>query len=394
MTNLEVIKRNTVEIIPENELEAKIKEKRPLRVKLGIDPTAPNIHIGNVVCLRKLREFQDLGHIAVLIVGNFTAKIGDPSGRSVTRPQITDAEIEKNMEDYKPQIFKILKEEQTEFRYNSDWLSKLTSEEIIRLASKFTVSQVLEREEISKRFEKEEPIALHEIFYALFQGYDSYAVKADIELGATEQKFNLLFGREMQRIFGQSPQVAITMPILEGLDGVRKMSKSYNNYVGITESPDEMFGKLMSIPDTSIINYFKLATELPSSEITDIEKELKKSTTNPMDYKLRLAKEIVAVYHSQPQAIKAEENFLKVFRNKEVPEDIPVFTPQDKKIWIVKLLVDSGAVPSRNEARRIIQQGGLTINGTTVNDTELELEVKGELILQIGKRKFLKVLPL
>ncbi len=388
--DIEVIKRNTVEIIPEDELFEKLKRSEKLRVKLGIDPTAPDIHLGLAVVLRKLRDFQDLGHQAVLIVGDFTAKIGDPSGRNKTRPQLTDAEIKENMENYKPQIFKILKEKQTEFRYNSEWLGKLSSEDIIKLAAKFTVAQVIERDDISKRLKKNEPIALHELLYALFQGYDSVAVRADIELGGTDQKFNLLFGRELQRVFGQELQVAIMMPLLEGLDGVRKMSKSYGNYVGITESPKEMFGKLMSIPDTLILKYLELTTNLNEIEINNIKRNLKEGT-NPRDIKLRLAREVVSIYHSQEEARKAEEEFLQVFSKKELPTEIPSYTPQEKKIWIVKLLVDSGLAPTRNEARRLIEQGGVKLDRITVKDTNLELEIEKDIILKVGKRKFLKI---
>ena len=388
--NIETIKRNTVEIIPEPVLFEKLGNGKKLRVKLGIDPTAPDIHLGLAVVLRKLRDFQDLGHQAVLIVGDFTAKIGDPSGKSKTRPQLTDAEIKENMENYKQQIFKILREKQTEFRYNSEWLGKLSSEDIIKLASKFTVAQVIERDDISKRLEKNEPIALHELLYALFQGYDSVAVRADIELGGTDQKFNLLFGRELQRVFGQELQVAVMMPLLEGLDGVRKMSKSYGNYVGITESPKEIFGKLMSIPDSSIINYLRLTTDLEDAVILNGVKNLKEGT-NPRDIKLQLAREVVSIYHSQEEATKAEEEFLQIFSKKELPTDIPSYTLTEKKIWIVKLLVDSGLAPTRNEARRLIEQGGVKLDGISVKDTNLELEFKKEVVLQVGKRKFLKI---
>ena len=388
--NIETIKRNTVEIIPEPVLFEKLGNGKKLRVKLGIDPTAPDIHLGLAVVLRKLRDFQDLGHQAVLIVGDFTAKIGDPSGKSKTRPQLTDAEIKENMENYKQQIFKILREKQTEFRYNSEWLGTLSSEDIIKLASKFTVAQVIERDDISKRLEKNEPIALHELLYALFQGYDSVAVRADIELGGTDQKFNLLFGRELQRVFGQELQVAVMMPLLEGLDGVRKMSKSYGNYVGITESPKEIFGKLMSIPDSSIINYLRLTTDLEDAVILNGVKNLKEGT-NPRDIKLQLAREVVSIYHSQEEATKAEEEFLQIFSKKELPTDIPSYTLTEKKIWIVKLLVDSGLAPTRNEARRLIEQGGVKLDGISVKDTNLELEFKKEVVLQVGKRKFLKI---
>lgn len=385
--SIEAIKRNTVEIIPEDELVERLESGKQLRVKFGIDPTASDIHLGNAVVLRKLREFQDLGHIAVLIVGDFTAKIGDPSGRSTARPQLADSEIEKNMKNYKPQIFKILKEEKTEFRYNSEWLSKISSEEIIKLTSKFTVAQVLERDDISKRFSQKEPIALHELLYALFQAYDSVAVRADIELGGTDQKFNILFGREMQRQFGQTPQVAVLMPLLEGTDGIKKMSKSYNNYIGITESPKEMFGKLMSIPDSSINQYARLAANLGENKIREMEKKW----VNPMDMKLAVAMGTVSIYHSEDDARKAKDEFLKIFSKKELPTEIPSYTHPKGKTWIVKLLVDSGLAPTRSEARRLIEQGGVEVDGNVVRDVNFEFELKKDIILKVGKRKFLKI---
>ncbi|MBI4721590.1 MAG: tyrosine--tRNA ligase [Candidatus Stahlbacteria bacterium] len=388
MNKVEIIRQNTVEIIPEDELINKLNSGKQLRVKWGIDPTAPDVHLGNAVCLRKLREFQELGHKVILIVGDFTAKIGDPSGKSIKRPQISDADIDKNMTNYIPQILKILIPDLTEFRYNSEWLGKLTSEQIIKLAARFTVAQVLEREDISNRYKKGEPVALHELLYALFQGYDSVAVHADIEIGATEQKFNILFGREVQREFGHPLQVVITLPILEGLDGVRKMSKSYNNYIGITESPREMFGKLMSIPDSSIINYIRLTTNINENEISDIESQLKEGKVNPRDIKIKLAREVIAIYHSNEEAIEAEEEFIQVFSKREVPTDIPVYVSHEKKVWIVKLLVDAGIVATRSEVRRLIEQGGIEIDGQVVKDVNFELE--NDAIIKIGKHKFLK----
>lgn len=387
----EQIKRGVFEIIPENELLDKLKENRPLRVKLGIDATGPDIHLGFAVVLRKLRQFQDLGHQAILIVGDFTAKIGDPSGRSKTRPQLSNEEIRKNMENYKPQIFKILNPEQTEFRCNSEWSNKLTPGDIIKIASKYTIAQMLERDDFSKRYSNNIPIALHELLYALFQAYDSVATEADIELGGTDQKWNLLLGRELQREFGQKPQVTITMPLLEGTDGTKKMSSSYNNYVGITESPKEIFGKLMSIPDNSIINYFKLTTDLSDAEIAKVERDLKDSKVNPRDLKLQLAREVVSIYYSSQEASLAEQEFLQVFSKRKLPSEVPEYKPEVKNIWIIKLLVDSGLASTRNEARRLVEQGGVKIDGTVVKDINLELPLKREIILQVGPRKFLKV---
>ncbi|MCK4353220.1 tyrosine--tRNA ligase [candidate division WOR-3 bacterium] len=388
---LKLIKKGTYEIIPEEELINKLRENRPLRVKLGIDATGPDIHLGSAVVLRKLRQFQELGHKAILIVGNFTAKIGDPSGRSKTRPQLTNEQIKKNMENYRPQIFKILLEKHVEFKHNSEWLSKLTPENIIKIASNYTVAQMLKRDDFSKRYSNNIPIAIHELLYALFQAYDSVATEADIELGGTDQKWNLLLGRELQREFRQPPQVTITMPLLEGIDGVKKMSSSYNNYVGITESSKQMFGKLMSIPDTSIINYFKLTTNLPVQEIKSIEKDLKDSRANPMDIKLRLAREVVSMYHSSQEALKTQEEFLQVFSKRKFPKEIPEYKPRARKIWIIKLLVDSGLVSTRSEARRLIGQGGVKINEVRVKDVNLELKLTKDLILKVGKRKFLKI---
>ena len=391
--NIDIIKRNTAEIIPEDELLKRLKSGKKLRVKLGIDATGPDIHLGSAVVLRKLREFQEFGHHAILIVGDFTAKIGDPSGRSKTRPQLTDKEIKKNMENYKPQIFKILQEKHTEFRYNSEWLSKLTPPDIIKLASKSTVAQMIERDDFSKRYSRNEPIALHELLYAIFQAYDSIAIKADIEIGGTDQKFNLLFGRQLQREFGQPPQVTITMPLLVGTDGIKKMSSSYDNYIGITEPPEQIFGKLMSIPDSSIVNYFKLTTDLSDKEIRNIEDELKDTSINPMDIKLKLARTVTAMYHSQDKALKAEEEFLEIFSKKGIPAKIPTYTPKTNNIQIIDLLMDSKLTPTRNEARRLIEQGGVKIDGITVKDINFELTVKEISLLKVGKRKFLKITP-
>jgi len=390
---LEVIKRGTVDVIPEDELIEKLKQRRPLRVKLGIDASRPDIHIGIAVILWKLREFQDLGHTAVLIVGDFTGKIGDPSGKSKTRPQLTDEEIKRNMATYKEQVFKILREDRIEFRYNSEWSDKLSVHDVIKLCSKSTVARILERDDFTNRYKQGIPIALHEMLYPIFQAYDSVSIKADIELGGTDQKFNLLQGRELQREFSMEPQIIITMPLLEGLDGVNKMSKTYNNYVGITESPREVFGKLMSIPDALMLKYFRLTTRLPESEINEIEMSLNTPGTNPRDIKERLACEVVKLYHSEEEAKVARDEFRRVFREKGIPDEIPTYQLKGKSMWIVKLLVDSKLVPSRNEARRLISQGGVKINGEVVRDIDFEIPIERELILKVGKRKFLRVAP-
>jgi tyrosyl-tRNA synthetase len=390
---LEIIKRGTVDVIPEEELLEKLKQKRPLRVKLGIDASRPDIHIGIAVILWKLREFQDLGHTAVLIVGDFTGRIGDPSGKSKTRPQLTDEEIKRNVTTYREQVFKILREDRTEFRYNSEWSDKLSVRDMIRLCSKTTVARILERDDFTNRYKQGVPIALHEMLYPIFQAYDSVSIKADVELGGTDQKFNLLQGRELQREFGMEPQMIITMPLLEGLDGINKMSKSYDNYVGITESPREMFGKLMSIPDTLILKYLTLTTRLPESEISEIEMRLNTLGTNPRDIKERLAHEVVKLYHSERDAKFARDEFRKVFREKGIPGEIPTYELKGKSIWIVKLLVDSELAPSRSEARRLVSQGGVKINGEMIRDIDFEIAAENELIIKVGKRKFLRVVP-
>ncbi|MEO0115724.1 MAG: tyrosine--tRNA ligase, partial [candidate division WOR-3 bacterium] len=339
---LNLLKQRTNQIVTETELLQKLqtaqREKRPLKVKLGIDASGPDIHLGFAVVLRKLRQFQDLGHTAVLIVGDFTGKIGDPTGRSKTRPQLNDEQIKKNIEHYKEQIFKILIPERTEFRYNSEWSNALTSQDLINIAAKYTVARIIERDDFASRLKQGIPIYLHEILYPLFQGYDSVAVKADIELGGADQYWNLLVGRELQREFGQEPQVIITMPLLEGTDGKLKMSKSYNNYIGIAEPPNEIYGKTMSIPDTMILKYFQLATDYTDSEIRAIEKRLAEGE-NPKNLKSLLAKEIVKMYHSAEAAELAEKEFEKVFRHKLVPSEIPEFVLKEPKINIVELLV-------------------------------------------------------
>jgi len=391
----EVIKKGTAEIIPESDLKSRLDTGIPLRVKLGIDASGPDIHLGFAVVLRKLKEFQDFGHKAILIVGDFTGKIGDPSGRSKTRPQLTDEEIKKNMVRYKEQVFKILDPEKTEFRYNSEWLSKLTAEDIIHLASHYTVARMLERDDFEKRLKNNVPISLHEFLYPLFQAYDSVAVNADVELGGTDQKFNHLLGRTIQQEYAISPQIVILMPLLEGLDGIRKMSKSYNNYIGITESPEEMYGKLMSIPDNLILRYFSLCLDISDNEVKDVEKRLKDTKVNPMDIKKELARRIVGMYHSKGDAIRAEEYFVKVFSKRELPEEIPTYilTDEGDSIWIVKLLQKAGLVSSNSEARRLISQGGVYINGEKITSVDTDVDITKENVIKAGKKKFLKLLP-
>ncbi|MCK4420716.1 tyrosine--tRNA ligase [candidate division WOR-3 bacterium] len=380
-------------IIPEDELKKKLKEGRPLRVKLGIDPTAPEIHLGFVVVLRKLRQFQDLGHIAVLIVGDFTARIGDPSGRSKTRPPLTDKVIKGNIKGYAKQIFKILDEKKTEFRYNSEWLSKLTPSDIVKLASNITVARLLERDDFEKRYTQQHPIGLHEFLYPLFQAYDSVSVRSDIELGGTDQRWNHLLGRELQKSFGQEPQVVFLMPLLEGLDGKRKMSKSYNNYIGIEEPPREQFGKVMSIPDELILRYFHLCLNYQGEELEEVKQRLE-GGENPMELKLDLAEGIVRLYYSEEEAKKTREEFIKVFSKEETPEDIEIFeVKKGEKVWIVELLDRAGLVDSRGEARRMIQQGALEIDGEKVTDFTKNISFDDEAIIRLGKKRFLKLVP-
>lgn len=380
-------------IIPEDELKKKLKEGRPLRVKLGIDPTAPEIHLGFVVVLRKLRQFQDLGHIAVLIVGDFTARIGDPSGRSKTRPPLTDKVIKGNIKGYAKQIFKILDEKKTEFRYNSEWLSKLTPSDIVKLASNITVARLLERDDFEKRYTQQHPIGLHEFLYPLFQAYDSVSVRSDIELGGTDQRWNHLLGRELQKSFGQEPQVVFLMPLLEGLDGKRKMSKSYNNYIGIEEPPREQFGKVMSIPDELILRYFHLCLNYQGEELEEVKQRLE-GGENPMKLKLDLAEGIVRLYYSEEEAKKTREEFIKVFSKEETPEDIEIFeVKKGEKVWIVELLDRAGLVDSRGEARRMIQQGALEIDGEKVTDFTKNISFDDEAIIRLGKKRFLKLVP-
>jgi len=380
-------------VIPEEELKAKLKEGRPLRIKLGIDPTAPEIHLGFAVVLRKLRQFQDLGNIAVLIVGDFTAKIGDPSGRSKTRVSLSEEQIRENMRGYKRQIFKILDEDRTELRYNSEWLSKLDPSDIIRLSSQITVARLLERDDFEERYKAENPIALHELLYPMFQAYDSVAVKSDVELGGTDQRWNHLLGRDLQRSFGMEPQIVFLMPLLEGLDGVRKMSKTYNNFIGIEETPKEQFGKIMSIPDKLILRYFELCLDYHDKDLKTIRKRLK-SGENPMDLKLELAEGIVGLYHSKEDAKKERAEFIRVFSREEAPEDIEEFyIKRNKKIWIVELLDNANLVKSRGEARRLIEQGALRINGEKIIDQKLNISFSEEAILRLGRKKFLKIMP-
>ena len=396
-----IIKRGTEEIISEEELIKKIeksrKEKRPLRIKQGFDPNAPDIHLGHTVGLRKMRQFQDLGHDIYFLIGDFTGMIGDPSGKTITRKQLTEEEVKKNAETYKKQVFKILNPEKTIVVFNSHWLGKLSFSEVLKVCSKYTVARMLERDDFSNRYKAGKPIAIHEFLYPLMQGYDSVAMKADIELGGTDQKFNLLVGRDIQREYNQEPQVIITLPLLEGIDGVEKMSKSLNNYIGINESPQEMYGKVMSLPDNLMIRYFELVTDVSLDEINKVKIGLENNSLHPRDVKKRLARNIVKLYHSQSAVIIAEEEFEKVFKNKLYPEEIKELILkkddlEEGKIWLVKLVVLSGVVGNKSEARRIVEQGGVRINGEKVNDPNFDLTVEEGMILKIGRLNFIKLI--
>jgi len=395
---MEVIKRGTVEIIPENELiqklERSVKTKKPLRIKQGFDPTAPDIHLGHTVGLRKLKQFQELGHKIVLIIGDYTGMVGDPSERSSTRPQLTRDEVMKNAETYQKQFFKIIDKSKTEVHFNGEWFSKMSFLDIIHLASRFTLARMLERDDFSKRYSQQVPISLHELFYPLMQAYDSVAIKADVEIGATEQKFNLLAGRQIQEVYGQEPQIALTLPVLPGVDGVQRMAKSTGNYIGIDESPSEIFGKIMSVPDDLIYPYFELLTDLSLKELREIKKDLDEKKVNPMILKKRLGTEIVSLYHSKKDATKAQEEFEKVFSKKELPEEIPVFKLDydQPKIWIVKLLTLTKLCSSSGQARRLIRQGGVYLDDKRVEDENLEIPVEGDKLLKVGKRKFMKII--
>ena len=393
---LAIIKRGTVEIISEEELGEKLKKKIPLRVKAGFDPTAPDIHLGHTVLIQKLKHFQELGHEVIFLIGDFTGMIGDPSGRSETRVALNREEVEENAKTYRRQIFKILDPEKTKIVFNSSWLDKLKPGEIIELSAKHTVARMLERDDFRRRYSNNQPISIHEFLYPLLQGYDSVALKADVELGGTDQTFNLLLARELQREYGQAPQVVITVPILEGLDGVEKMSKSLGNYIGIDESPGEMFGKVMSVSDELMLRYYELLSDLPSQKIEKLSEEIKNGAYHPRQAKVDLAKEIVSRFHSPEDAENAAQQFDAIFRNKQLPENIEEFKiPWEKeKLWLPALLVKTGLLKSTSEGRRLIQQGGVVLNGEKVNDVNKNLTDNQEYIIRVGKRKFAKIVPI
>jgi len=393
----ELISRGAIDILPEGEFEERLKksiaENKPLRVKQGFDPTAPDIHLGHTVGIRKLKQFQDLGHQVVLIIGDYTGLVGDPSGRSATRPQLAYDEVMANAETYQKQFFKILDKSKTEIHYNGEWFSKMNFQEVMTLASKFTVARMLERDDFEKRYKSGSPISIHELFYPLMQAYDSVAIKADVEIGATEQIFNLLTGREIQQDYGVEPQLVLTMPVLVGLDGHQRMSKSLGNYIGIDESPKDIFGKVMSIPDNMIYSYFELVTDVSMNRLAEIKMQLEETSANPMNIKKELGETLVTMYHSAEAGKKAKEEFERVFSRHELPHEIPEFdcSSYEGQVWIVKIMTDSKLAKSNSEARRLIKGGGVSIDGEKVGDENLELDVKNGMLLKVGKRRFLKL---
>ncbi|MEC7869039.1 MAG: tyrosine--tRNA ligase [Candidatus Poribacteria bacterium] len=397
---IELIRRGAVEVISENELRRKLitarDKDRPLRVKLGLDPTAPDIHLGIAVVLRKLRLFQDLGHEVIIIIGDFTAAIGDPSGKSKTRPQLSAEEIQANAETYSKQYCQILEPERTQVVFNSEWLDQMTFSDVIKLTARTTVARVLERDDFVQRLENNTSVGVHEILYPICQGYDSVVLKADIEMGGTDQKFNNLMGRDLQRADGQEPQVVLLMPLLVGLDGTEKMSKSLGNYVGIHESPNNMYGKLMSIPDELIFTYLELTTDVPLGEIHEMQSAFNNGELHPKIAKQRLAREVVSIYH-QNAAQSAETYFERVHKNKELPDEIPEVTISPKnftdgKIWIAHIIAESNFAQSSSEAIRLVKQGAVKLNGERITDDKATIEFQNEAVLQVGKRKFARLI--
>lgn len=388
---IELIKRGTDEILLLPELEKKLASGKKLRVKAGFDPTAPDLHVGHTVLINKLRQFQDLGHTVLFLIGDFTGMIGDPSDRNATRKALTKEEVVENAKTYQDQVFKILDPAKTEVVFNSKWINELGVEGIIRLAAQHTVARMLERDDFSKRYKANKPIAIHEFLYPLLQGYDSVAIKADVELGGTDQKFNLLVGRELQKHNGQEPQVVITVPLLEGLDGIQKMSKSYNNYIGIYESPDDMFGKIMSISDELMWRYFDLLSFKTNAEINKLKDDAKNGK-NPRDIKFILAKEIIARFHSEKAANEAQDNFVAQFKNKQIPKDIPEITLDNaENLPFANILKNANLVNTTSEALRLLKQGAIKVNGERAMDKNITFKKGQKVLLQVGKRRFANI---
>jgi len=396
----EIISRGTVEIVPEDQLKRLIAEsvvtKKPLKIKLGMDPSSPDIHVGHTITLQKLRQFQELGHEVQLIIGDFTGMIGDPTGKSETRKQLSREEVLKNAETYQKQIFKILKPEKTTVYYNSEWLAKLNFADVVALAAKVTVARMLERDDFSKRYAAEQPIHIHEFFYPLMQGYDSVVLKSDIEIGGTDQKFNLLMGRTLQKEYGVPSQVIMTLPLLEGLDGVQKMSKSLGNYIGIDEDPNEIYGKAMSIPDELMLKYYELATDISNEELAALKAGLAGGSVHPRDAKMRLARTFVRMYHGAEAAEEAERHFVTVFQQRALPDEIEekeiaAGKLEGGRIRLINLLVELGMAASNGEARRSIQQGAVRVNERKITDPNADYAPADGDVVQVGKRKFAKI---
>jgi len=384
---LEVIKRGAVEIIPEDDLIAKLKRGRPLRIKAGFDPTAPDLHLGHTVLIQKMKQFQELGHEVIFLIGDFTGMIGDPSGKSETRKQLTREEVVKNAETYKEQIFKILDPQKTIIEFNHRWMEKMDAVSMIGLAAKSTVARMLERDDFKQRYQKQQPISIHEFLYPLIQGYDSVALKADVELGGTDQRFNLLMGRELQREYGQEPQVVLTMPLLEGTDGVQKMSKSLGNYIGINEAPEEMFGKIMSISDELMWRYYELLSDQDLHEIETLRSRVEDGGLHPMEVKKSLAAELVARFHGAEAAQSARNYFETRYQKRSVPKEIKKQFSASKPVWICRLLTDLQFAKSGSEARRLIAQGAVKVDGQVVTDVNFEFHGKVHRVVEVGKNR-------
>jgi tyrosyl-tRNA synthetase len=393
---IEILKRGAVDVINEADLRQKIAkaraEGRPLRVKLGMDPTAPDLHLGHTVVIQKLKQFQELGHTAIFLIGDFTGLIGDPTGRIETRPTLTREELMVNAETYKDQVFKILDPDKTEVRFNSEWMEAMNAADMIRLCAQYTVARMLERDDFRKRLQNNLPISIHEFLYPLVQAYDSVALRADVELGGHDQIFNLLVGRDIQKVYGQESQIVLTVPLLEGTDGVNKMSKSYGNYVGIDEPPDAIFGKLMSISDELMLKYYELLSDITLDGFNAMKAGMKEGTVHPKEAKVAFAKEIITRFHGEEEARAAHEGFERVFKNREIPENIEVMKVRkgETGTWLPKLLVQTGMLSSTSEAKRMIAQGAVTINGTKMNSEEIPPEK--ELVIKVGKRNFRQVI--
>lgn len=391
---LKIIKRGTLDIINEEELikklEKSIEENRPLKIKLGLDPSAPDIHLGHTVVLRKLKHLQDLGHEIIIIIGDFTGKIGDPTGKSKMRKSLTDEEVIQNAKTYEEQVFKILDEEKTTIKFNSEWLSKLTFEQALKLSATTTVARMLEREDFKLRYENQRPIYLNEFFYPLMQAFDSTAIDADIEFGGTDQRFNLLAGRNLQKEMGKEPQVVIMMPLIEGLDGKNKMSKSLGNYIGIYESAKSKYQKVMEIPDELIVKYYELLTDVSEEKIEAVKNLLENPDVNPRDVKMDLAKDIVSLYHTEEEVNQAEERFKMIFQMGQKPTDMDTVTVSKNEFDLISIVVDKGLVSSKSEFRRLLSQGGIKVNDVKITE-EASLPKEGELVVQVGKKKFIKI---